>query len=144
MEQLFGLCNNLALLSWVALFIFYKKKGLFPALFSIVIVMLALLYSFFIFKGFDPSIFESFGSLAGVMALFTNPEAVMAGWIHYLAFDLFVGMWEAHDSIKHGISRWLLLPCLLFTFMFGPFGLLLYFIVRSAKTSQLWQNPYSA
>ena len=75
----------------------------------------------------------SFFSLEGVMLLFTNPWGVVAGWIHYLAFDLFVGAWEARDARRRGVPRWLLTICLLFTLMYGPIGLLLYGIVRLTK-----------
>jgi hypothetical protein len=52
-----------------------------------------------------------FGSLADVMKLFAREEAVLAGWIHYLAFDLFVGTWEAEDGLGRGVSGFLLVPC---------------------------------
>ena len=65
------------------------------------------------------------------MKLFRNEWLVLAGWIHYLAFDLFVGAWEVRDSQDRGISHFLVIPCLLLTFFLGPIGLLLYFTVRS-------------
>jgi len=71
-----------------------------------------------------------FGSLADVAKLFANPDVLLAGWIHYLAFDLFTGAWEVRDALKHGIPHWVVVPCLLLTFLFGPVGLLLYFGVR--------------
>ncbi|MFN7919172.1 MAG: ABA4-like family protein [Bryobacteraceae bacterium] len=72
----------------------------------------------------------NFNSLAGVAALFRNPMALLAGWIHYLAFDLFIGSWEVRDSRSRGISHWFVAPCLVLTFLLGPIGLLLYFAVR--------------
>ena len=92
-----------------------------------------LLYSGFLIYalGFTPPVEgASFNSLAGVMALFSSPLGVLIGWVHYLAFDLFVGAWEARDARRRGIAHGLLLPCLVFTLMFGPFGLLLYLAVR--------------
>jgi uncharacterized membrane protein YhdT len=71
-----------------------------------------------------------FSSLADVMKLFTNPYAALAGWIHYLAFDLFVGGWEVKDAGKRGISHWFVMPCLILTFLLGPIGFLLYHILR--------------
>ena len=76
----------------------------------------------------------SFNSLAGVMALFTSPHAVLAGWIHYLAFDLFVGAWEVRDARRREIPHWLVVPCLFFTLMLGPVGLALYLLLRVART----------
>lgn len=78
-----------------------------------------------------------FGSLEGVMLLFTMPHAVLAGWIHYLAFDLFIGAWEVRDARRRGIPHVWLLPCLFFTLMLGPVGLLLYLGVRFQRTRVL-------
>ena len=71
-----------------------------------------------------------FGSLAAVAALFSVEELLLAGWIHYLAFDLFVGAWEVRDSQARGINHLLIIPCLLATFMAGPAGLVLYWLLR--------------
>ena len=71
-----------------------------------------------------------FSTLAGVSALFKNPWLLLAGWVHYLAFDLFTGAWIARDSLERGISLWFRLPCLAATFLAGPMGLLLYFLIR--------------
>jgi hypothetical protein len=71
-----------------------------------------------------------FSSLPDVARLFMNPWLLLAGWIHYLAFDLLVGSWEARDARKHGINHLLVIPCLILTFMFGPAGWLLYRGVR--------------
>jgi hypothetical protein len=56
---------------------------------------------------------------------------LLAGWIHYLAFDLFVGSWEARDARQRGVPHLALVPCLALTFLFGPAGWLLYGAVRS-------------
>jgi hypothetical protein len=79
----------------------------------------------------------SFGTLAGVMAFFTSPHAALAGWVHYLVFDLFVGAWEVRDARRRGISHAMLLPCLFFTLMLGPIGLLLYLVLRFVRTREL-------
>jgi hypothetical protein len=55
---------------------------------------------------------------------------MVAGWTHYLAFDLLVGNWEMRDATARGIPYALVLPCLVLTFLFGPAGWLLYVIVR--------------
>jgi hypothetical protein len=71
-----------------------------------------------------------FGSLAQVAALFQDPWALLAGWVHYLSFDLFTGAWEARDAQRRGVPHWALVPALGLTFLFGPVGLLVYFGVR--------------
>ncbi len=77
-----------------------------------------------------------FGSFAEVQQLFTSPDALMAGWVHFLAFDLVVGAWICRTARQEDIRFWYVLPCLPFTFLFGPVGFLLFSIVRPlARTS---------
>ena len=71
-----------------------------------------------------------FGSLQEVKTLFSVDGAVVAGWVHYLAFDLLIGSWELKDSQSRGISHWLVIPCMLLTFMMGPVGWGLYMLLR--------------
>jgi hypothetical protein len=61
----------------------------------------------------------------------------MAGWIHYLLFDLFVGAWEVRDAVRRDVPHWLVVPCLILTLILGPIGLLLYVVVRFVKTRAL-------
>lgn len=129
-ETIFQICNSAAPLGWLLMIVAPRWKltrvlvlsGVLPLLLGIVYLALILLH-------FGESEGD-FGSLQGVTKLFQNPFALTAGWIHYLAFDMFIGAWELKDSQKHGISHWLMIPCLLFTFMFGPVGLILYFSLR--------------
>ena len=85
----------------------------------------------------------NFTTIEGIAAIFTHPFGILTAWVHYLVFDLFVGMWEARDAKRRGMSHWALIPCLFFTFMAGPAGLLLYFILR-----RQWQidqeGPFAA
>ena len=74
-----------------------------------------------------------FGSLSDVALLFQNQDLLLAGWIHYLAFDLFIGCWEVRDAIRHDISIVFIIPALLLTFMFGPVGLLAYLLIRFVR-----------
>jgi hypothetical protein len=85
---------------------------------------LAALVTAIVTGGLDPSLF---GSLAGVMKLFDSPWGTLAGWIHYLCFDLFVARWIMNDAPDGGY--WLS-PILFLTLMFGPVGLLCYLAVR--------------
>jgi ABA DEFICIENT 4-like len=78
-----------------------------------------------------------FGSLAGVATLFADPYVLLAGWIHYLAFDLFVASWEVRDAQRLSIPHWVVVPCLALTFLLGPAGLLTYLAVRSAARRAL-------
>lgn len=73
-----------------------------------------------------------FASLADVMALFTDPPVALAGWVHYLAFDLLIGAWITRTARAEGIPHLLILPCLVLTFLFGPAGFLAFLILRAA------------
>ena len=94
--------------------------------------LLALMYLYFIamnIRGAE----GGFGSLADVATLFQKRELLLAGWIHYLCFDLFIGGWEVRDSQRNEIPHLVVIPCLIMTFLLGPIGLLFYFAIRSAK-----------
>jgi hypothetical protein len=91
--------------------------------------VLGALYLAFIVKAlvqYGPDA-EGFTSLAGVMRLFDTPWFALAGWTHYLCFDLFVARWIMNDAPDAGY--WLA-PILFLTLMFGPVGLLCYLAVR--------------
>ena len=129
-EQIFSIANLIAMLSWIILavaprWVVTRKiilSGAIPLLLSAAYLVLIVLFFGKAEGGFD--------SLPNVMKLFTNEWATLAGWIHYLAFDLFVGSWEVKDSQARGISHWFVIPCLILTFLFGPVGFLLYSILR--------------
>ena len=74
-----------------------------------------------------------FDTLDNVARLFASRELLLAGWIHYLAFDLFIGAWQVRTARAEGLSFLLVVPCLVLTFLFGPVGLLLFFMLRSTN-----------
>jgi hypothetical protein len=71
-----------------------------------------------------------FDSLANVARLFDSRGMLLAGWVHYLAFDLLVGLWEREEAARLGLSRSALIPSLVLTFLFGPLGWLLFMALR--------------
>ena len=73
-----------------------------------------------------------FGSLDEVARLFETRELLLAGWLHYLAFDLFVGAWEVRRARAAAIPFPLVVPCLALTFLFGPAGLLAFLMLLAA------------
>src|SRR6185436_1336928 len=131
-EQLFSLANAIAALAWLLLALRPRQRWVtgvvtgraVPALF-------AVLYIGLIVSTFG-RVDGGFSTLAGVAALFTNQWLLLAGWIHYLAFDLLVGTWEVQDAQARRIPHALVVPCLFVTFMFGPAGWLLYLALRAA------------
>lgn len=94
------------------------------------LLLLTPIYAYMLFGyGPAPEAVE-FRSLYGVMQGFSVPQIVVAGWIHYLIFDLFVGAWLTRDAQRRGVSHFLVVPCLIATLMVGPIGLLFYVLVR--------------
>ena len=79
-----------------------------------------------------------FATLGQVAQLFQNPWLLLAGWIHYLAFDLFLGAWQSRQAQSLGISDFLVIQCLVLTFFFGPIGLLVFWVIRSVVKRQLF------
>ncbi len=75
-----------------------------------------------------------FGSLEAVSQLFQTRGLLLAGWIHYLAFDLFVGAWIVRTARAESVPFWLAAPCLALTFLFGPAGFLLFNATRAARS----------
>ena len=136
LEQIFSAAGALAMVGWLLL-AFAPKRALSVHVAGVFIpLILAAIYLYFIamhIRGAE----GGFGSLADVAKLFSKPELLLAGWIHYLCFDLFTGAWEVRDSQAHGIPHLVVIPCLLMTFMLGPIGLLFYIIIRSAKLKRI-------
>lgn len=118
------------MISWIVLMIFPFSKLVQKILFIVTICSFAILYSAFVWPSMNMEVFNDFSSLAGVTKLFSVPEMVLIGWVHYLCFDLMVGLYIVNNAEKLGINRFVIIPSLIFTFMMGPFGLLLYLITR--------------
>ena len=132
METIFTLSNLFVLPFW-ALMIFLPHwrwtqrimRTLWP------VVVLAVVYAVLLLtqiSGVAGGLLNP--TLAGIAGLLGTPAGAAVGWVHFLAFDLFVGRWAYLDSRERGISAWLVSPTLFFVFMAGPLGLLLYLAVR--------------
>ena len=141
-EQVFAIANPVALAGWLVLAFAVIRKNAYlrdavagrwwplgiAALYSLLILL---------FFGRSPG---GFDTLANVQLLFTSPWAALAGWIHYLAFDLFMGALVARRVMEAGASRWWLAGLLPATFLFGPMGFLASEIVLLLSRPQ----PHSA
>lgn len=129
-EGLFTIVNPIAVVGWILLIALPRQRWAaniaaawaIPGLLAITYVVLVATHIVGSPGGFS--------SLPAVATLFANPWLLLAGWIHYLAFDLFVGSWEARDARERGVPHLALVPCLLLTFLFGPAGWLLYLLAR--------------
>lgn len=136
LETVFSICSTLAMGGWLLL-ITLPRQRLAHLIASVAIPLtIAVVYLVLIVQHFG-SADGGFGSLADVQRLFANPALLLAGWVHYLAFDLFIGAWEVRDAQRRGVPHLLVVPCLLLTFLFGPIGLLAYLGLRAWKAGTL-------
>jgi hypothetical protein len=130
-NQIFSMANGVALCAWLLLIVLPGRQWVTRVVAGVAVpAAFAILYTVIIAVHFFGSP-GGFSSLPDVALLFSNPWLLLAGWIHYLAFDLLVGSWEARDASERGIGHLFVIPCLIMTFMFGPAGWLLYLGVRS-------------
>ena len=143
-DEIFKLCNTIALVSWLILIIatpFWKHTDKF--LIGMVTTLFCIIYAWLIFSNFNMGDFEKFSTLDGVVSLFSNKTVVTGGWVHYLAFDLMTGIWITNNAKQHRINHWIIVPSLVFTFMLGPVGLLIYLLIRFAKTKKYFAANYN-
>jgi hypothetical protein len=132
----FGMVNLLALIAWVGLIFLPRWPALLSGVLYLGVGLLCLIYAtglIGLLSGLIPNPDgggADFTSIAGVRSIFASDAGVTIGWTHYLAFDLFVGLWIARDGDAKNISRFIQAPILLATFMAGPLGLGLWLLLR--------------
>lgn len=134
-DTLFAIANGAALAGW-ALLIFLPTsaytalavhRGLLP-------LALVLVYLFGLVTGYAAfTEGGGFGSIEQVRKLFQSDGMVLAGWVHYLAFDLLIGGWMVRDAQRKGITHLNIVPSLIFTFLLGPIGFATYWLLRSVR-----------
>jgi Domain of unknown function (DUF4281) len=141
-NALFTAANLLAIAGWILLAAAPRKPAVRSLIMYLGVALLCLTYTvcfaLFLSGAVDPVRMPGagepgFGSIAGVRALFASDGGVVIGWTHYLAFDLFTGMWIASDADNKGFGRLIQLPVLFATFMAGPVGLLSWLILRERR-----------
>jgi hypothetical protein len=140
LETVFSFSSFIAMFGWLLLVVVPADARAKLLTGIIIPLTLSLIYLVYIYLHFADAP-GGFGSLADVKTLFGKDELLLAGWVHYLAFDLFIGAWESRDSQRLGIPRLVMIPCYVMTFMLGPVGLLFYFAIRTAKTKKLDLDP---
>ncbi len=133
LESIFTIISNIILPFWLLLLFAPHAKvtkvlvhtGLIPAVYAIV-------YTYYLITGLFLGMPEGggMGSLEALMIAFTEPNAVIAGWTHYLVFDLFIGAWIVRDAKRESIHHLAVVIPLVLTFVAGPLGLFVYLIIR--------------
>ena len=135
LDLVFSAANVLAIAGWIMLAVLPGRAwavdgvvaGLIPLLLSVAYAGLIAAF----WSGAE----GGFSSLNDVARLFETHGLLLAGWLHYLAFDLFVGAWEVRTARAEGIPHLLVIPVLVLTFLFGPAGFLLFMVIRAVVRS---------
>ena len=132
LESLFQLVNTAILPAWLLLFFLPHWKYTQKFIHAIWIpCILGLFYAYLIFSSNEALPADAnLTTLSGIMSMLSDPQAFLAGWIHYIIFDLFVGAWIVRDAKRMEIKHLLIVPCLIFTLMLGPLGLTLYLLLK--------------
>ena len=142
-EMIFTITNNFALVMWLILAFAPRKdivlKGLFyggAGLLALTYAVIAIPLTTGMIEGGAGGT-PDFTTLAGVQALLASDGGATIGWVHYLAFDLFVGIWIARNADRYGFNRIVQVPILFFTLMLGPLGLTLYLLLRFSRHNKV-------
>jgi hypothetical protein len=144
LDSLFSLAGFAAMAGWLALVLAPLRPRLAQAVAAFIVpAVIGLAYAGLTarFWGEAPG---GFSSLDEVSALFGHRGILLAGWLHYLAFDLFVGAWEVREAGRVGLPHWMILPALALTFLFGPLGLLVFLALRAARLRRPVARPQGA
>jgi len=137
-DTVFSGANLFAAIAWAILILLPRRDWSMRALLLGAVGLLSLLYAVLIIGFLSGGIIAgpgngepgNFSTIAGVQALFSSDGGLVLGWVHYLAFDLFVGLWIAREADERGVSRFIQAPILLATFLAGPLGLTIWLILR--------------
>jgi hypothetical protein len=140
---IFSVLNLVALVGWVLLAALPGRRWAERLGFRVVPALLAASYVAIIAGSWGQSP-GGFSSLPDVAKLFENPWLLLAGWVHYLAFDLLIGGWIVRDAQARGLAHRWLLPSLALTFLFGPAGWLSYLGLRLALQRRAGGGPAAA
>lgn len=135
-DVVYSIVNTIALVAWIALSVAPYNARVQQGALGGVVVMLAVLYAVLFIGSFNGAMMKELATLDGLMGLFSNKQALVLGWTHYLAFDLVAGIYIVRNAQTHEVSSRAIIPFLWLTFMAGPLGWLTYVIFRVLKTKK--------
>ena len=128
---------NLGVLPFWLILIFFPNSNLaryfVTSIFPILILSGA--YVFILYKSYLNSYdfdnnFSLYLSIDHLSDLFTDKSYLMMFWIHFISINLFTGGWIVRDSQKLSINKILISIPLIITYLIGPIGLFLYWLIR--------------
>jgi len=140
-DSFFNLSCGIVTVGWIIIFFLSPFwKGWDKPTVGVIAFLVAAIYTYLNVSNFSMSTVKNFSSLEGVGIIFQNPYLLAAAWAHILAMDLMVAVWIKRNSVKLGISHWKIIPSLIFSLLFGPFGFILYLLTRWMCTKQYFAD----
>ena len=135
-ETLYMWINLGVLPFWFILIVFPQSHlsrifvtSIFPYLILSGVYIFILYKSYLIGYDFDGN-FSLYLGLSELSRLFEDHLYIMIFWTHFIAINLFIGGWIVKDSQKFSINKVLMAVPLIVTYLIGPIGLFLYWIIR--------------
>ena len=122
-ELVYSVTNIAALAAWLVLVCYPLRREPILVAARSVATVLSVVYVVLLARSLSEGGAPDFSTLAAVSTLFAHPGHAVMGWTHYLAFDLWVGTWEVEEAARRRLPYFLVLPCLVLTFLVGPVGL---------------------
>ena len=133
LELLFLIANGVALTGWLPLLLGKRSRQAIGFARIVAGALAAAYLILFLFSADEARVLALDYSLRGIGAFFSHPGLQLLGWVHYLAFDLWIGTWEAGEAERMEMPHLLVLPCLFLTLMVGPVGLLAFLALRAVR-----------
>ena len=135
-ETLYMWVNLGVLPFWFILIVFPQSHlsrifvtSIFPFFILSGVYIFILYQSYLIGYDFDGN-FSLYLGLSELSRLFEDHLYIMIFWTHFIAINLFIGGWIVKDSQKFSINKVLMAVPLIVTYLIGPIGLFLYWIIR--------------
>ena len=128
---------NFGVLPFWLILIFFPNSNLSRYFVTSILPILILSgsYIFVLYKSYLNSYdfinnFNLYFGIENVLELFSNKTFLILFWIHFISINLFVGGWIVKDSQKFMINKFILSVPLIITYLIGPLGLLIYWLIR--------------
>ena len=145
-EMLYYWVNLGVLPFWLILIFFprsYLCKYFVTSIFPIFILTGA--YIFILYKSYLNSYdfignFNLYLGIDNIKNLFSNEIFLIMFWIHFISINLFTGGWIVNDAQKFSINKIVLIFPIIVTYLIGPLGLFIYWLIRifHAKSLSLY------
>ena len=128
---------NLGVLPFWLILIFFPRSNLCKYFVTSIFPLFILCgaYIFILYKSYLNSYdfnnnFNLYLGVENISDLFEDKSYLIMFWIHFISINLFTGGWIVKDSQKFSINKFFLIAPLVVTYLIGPLGLLLYWLIR--------------